>query len=84
MVLYFNIEQCFRCTSKDIAEVKLSEEQSEDFRALCVSRKMTKEEEVLLSIPTNDDNEENRKLVYDGLEEYHFHQTKSLKKVIHV
>lgn len=81
MVLYYNIPQCFRCTSKDIAEVKLSEEESEDFRALCVSRKMTKEEGELLGMPT-DDNEENRKIVYDGLEEYLLHQTNSLKKVI--
>jgi len=84
MVLYYNIPQCFRCTSRDIAEVKLSEEQSEDFLALCVSRKMTKEEGKLLGIPTNDGNDENRKIVYDGLKEYLLHQTNSLKKVIHV
>jgi len=49
-----------------------------------MSRKMTKEEEKLMSMPTNDGNLENRNKVYEGLKEYYLHQTNSLKKVINV
>ena len=73
---------CIRCTSRDIKEVKLSDDQAKDYQALCMSRTMTGEEMRLMGLPKNYEDEENRKIAYEGLQEYYKHQTDSLKKVI--
>ena len=84
MVLFYNIPVCIRCTSRDIKEVILSDEQAKEFRARCMSRKITWEEMRLMHLPKNYEDEENRKIAYEGLKEYYLHITNSLKKVINV